>query len=212
MFTGIVQAKGTVVSIEKQQDMAKLVVSIPVAYLEHLNIGASIAINGVCLTVTQFEAASKDVVGQVVFDVIDETLRLTNLSELKQRNLVNFERSLTFGTEIGGHIVSGHIQTCAKISKINKTMDNCNIRLVVDPQWMKFILYKGFITIDGISLTVGEVFEDGFMLHLIPETLAITNLGQRKVNDILNIEVDQQTYSIVKTVERVLAQKTSKFT
>ncbi|MCJ8271668.1 MAG: riboflavin synthase, partial [Psychrosphaera sp.] len=98
MFTGIVQAKGTVVSIEKQPDLAKLVVSIPVAYLEHLNIGASIAINGVCLTVTQFEAASKDVVGQVVFDVIDETLRVTNLSELKQRNLVNFERSLTFGT------------------------------------------------------------------------------------------------------------------
>ncbi|MFT4929528.1 MAG: riboflavin synthase [Phenylobacterium sp.] len=207
MFTGIVQTKGTIVSIEKRDNLSKIVVSVPEADLEHLNIGASIAINGVCLTVTRFEIDHKDVVGQVFFDVIDETLRLTNLGKVQQRDQVNVERSLTFGTEIGGHIVSGHIQTTARIAQIDLSEDNCCIRLVLDSKWLKYILFKGFVAVDGASLTVGEVFDDGFNLHLIPETLQVTNLGQRKVGDLLNIEVDQQTYTIVKTVERVLAQQ-----
>jgi riboflavin synthase len=211
MFTGIVQTTGTLVSIEEQQALKKMAVSVPAVCLEQLNIGASIAVNGVCLTVTQFETAHNDVVGQVYFDVIDETLRLTNLGSIKQREQVNIERSVTFGTEIGGHIVSGHIQSCATITQIGRSDTNCSMRLTLDPQWMKYILFKGFVTVDGASLTVGEVFDDGFMLHLIPETLSVTNLGQRKVNDRVNIEIDQQTYSIVKTVERVLAQQSGSF-
>ncbi|MFT5163302.1 MAG: riboflavin synthase [Alteromonadaceae bacterium] len=211
MFTGIVQSKGTVVSIQTREGLLKLVVSVPAVNLESLNIGASIAINGVCLTVTGFESTSKDVVGQVYFDIIDETLKLTNLGELMQRDQVNVERSVTFGTEIGGHIVSGHIQTTATITESELTADNCRMRLNVPVSWMKYILYKGFVSIDGASLTVGEVFDDGFNIHLIPETLQVTNLGQRQQGDRLNIEVDQQTYSIVKTVERVLAQQGTVF-
>lgn len=207
MFTGIVGDKGTVVSVERQLDFIRLVISIAAKNLVRLNIGASIAVNGVCLTVTSFEVKEDDVVGQIVFDVIDETLKLTNLGRLKQGDFVNIERSVTFGTEIGGHIVSGHVQTTALIKHIESNEKNCNIRLQLDPKWMAFVLFKGFISIDGISLTVGEVFSDGFMIHLIPETLQVTNLARRKVNDLLNIEVDQQTYTIVKTVERVLAQK-----
>lgn len=211
MFTGIVQEKGTIVSIETRDNLKKIVVSVPAVCLEHLNIGASIAINGVCLTVTRFEVTNNDVVGQVFFDVIDETLRLTNLGDTQQSDQVNVERSLTFGTEIGGHIISGHIHTTARIAQIEQSIDNCCMRLVVDSQWLKFILYKGFVGIDGASLTVGEVVDDGFNIHLIPETLQVTNLGQRKVGDKVNIEVDQQTYSIVKTVERVLAQQQQPF-
>jgi riboflavin synthase len=211
MFTGIVQAKGTIVSIEQQDNLKQLVISMPAVDLALLNIGASIAVNGVCLTVVKFETSKNDVVGQVYFDVIDETLSVTNLAVLRQRDIVNIERSVTFGTEIGGHIVSGHIQCCAQVLEITKTQTNCSMRLVVNKNWMKYILYKGFICIDGISLTVGEVFDDGFMIHLIPETLSVTNLGLRRVGQSLNIEVDQQTYSIVNTVERVMAQRQRSF-
>jgi len=207
MFTGIVQTKGTVVSIDKHDELTKLVVSVADEQLHHLTVGASIAVNGVCLTVTRFEVTGKDVVGQVYFDVIDETLALTNLAQIQQRDRVNIERSVTFGTEIGGHIVSGHIQTMAIITDIASTQTNCQMRLTVDKRWMAYILYKGFVAINGISLTVGEVFEDGFNIHLIPETLEVTNLGDAKVGHQLNIEIDQQTYTIVKTVERVLAAK-----
>ena len=207
MFTGIVQAKGTVVSMKRLEEMTKLVVSVPEECLAHLTVGASICVNGVCLTVTQFEVTGKDVVGQVFFDVIDETLSVTNLSQVAQRDIVNIERSVTFGTELGGHIVSGHIQTQAQISQINSSLHNCQMRLTLDPKWMDYILYKGFVAVNGISLTVGEVFSDGFNIHLIPETLEVTNLGLAKQGDKLNIEIDQQTYTIVKTVERVLAIK-----
>ena len=208
MFTGIVQAKGTIVSCDEQENLKKLVVSVPEPCLDHLTIGASIAINGVCLTVTRFEVSDSDVVGQVYFDIIDETLKVTNLGQVKQKDSVNFERSLTFGMEIGGHIVSGHIQTTAQIDNIIRSEENCEMQLKLDSKWMQFILHKGFIAIDGISLTVGEVREDGFSIHLIPETLAKTNLGSRQLNDVVNIEVDQQTYTIVKTVERVLGKST----
>lgn len=207
MFTGIVQSKATLVSIEEKQQFKTFVFSVQAQYLAHLTIGASIAINGVCLTVTRFEVNQNDVVGSVYFDVIDETLRVTNLSMLKQRDIVNFERSVTFGTEIGGHIVSGHIHTMAQIQEIQKSEDNCAMRLSLPGKLMKYVLHKGFIAINGISLTVGEVFEDGFMVHLIPETLSVTNLGQCQKGDKVNIELDQQTYTIVKTVERVLAQQ-----
>ena len=207
MFTGIVQAKGTVVSMKRFGELTKLVVSVPEDCLAHLTVGASIAVNGVCLTVTEFEVPGKDVVGQVFFDVIDETLAITNLSDIAQRDIVNIERSVTFGTEIGGHIVSGHIQTLAEITQIESSEYNCQMRLKVEPKWMDYILYKGFVAVNGASLTVGEVFEDGFNIHLIPETLEVTNLGLAKVDDKLNIELDQQTYTIVKTVERIMAAK-----
>ena len=204
MFTGIVQAKATVIAFEGDDSFRKITLSVANEYLEKLNIGASIAINGVCLTVTQFEAHINDVVGQVQFDVIDETLIKTNLSQIKVGYKVNFERSMTFGTELGGHIVSGHIHTKGKITDIRYSQDNCKMSVRVDRDWMKYILHKGFVSINGCSLTVGDVRDNGFDLHLIPETLNITNLGKVEIGDDLNIEVDQQTYSTVQTVERYM--------
>lgn len=208
MFSGIVQTQAKIAERIDNNGVCRLVLAVDAKYLNAVEIGASIAINGVCLTVVKFDDTQAQ--GTVHFDVIDETLRLTNLAEVAQGDTVNFERSLSFGKEIGGHIVSGHIQTTATIKDIEKTQDNCRIRLALDPKWMPYILHKGFISVDGASLTVGDVFEDGFNLHLIPETLSITTLGVREVGDRLNIEVDQQTYTIVQTVQAYLASQNLK--
>lgn len=207
MFTGIVQTKASVVSVSKSGEIMRLVLSTPNAYLNHLDIGASISINGCCLTVVEYELGHKDVVGQVHFDVIDETLKLTNLGKLKQGGKVNFERSVTFGTELGGHIVSGHIHTVAKLTRIEREQDNCAMFLSLPEKWLKYINYKGFISVNGCSLTVGEVTHNGFYLHLIPETLEVTNLGLAHIGSEFNIEVDQQTYTIVETIERYMKAK-----
>lgn len=208
MFSGIVQTQATVAERIDNNGVCRLVIGVESKFLAAVEIGASIAINGVCLTVVKFD--DSQTAGVVHFDVIDETLRLTNLANITAGDSVNFERSLSFGKEIGGHIVSGHIQTTATIAEIAKTEDNCRIRLTLDKTWMPYILHKGFISVDGASLTVGDVFEDGFNLHLIPETLSITTLGKRKEGDKLNIEVDQQTYTIVQTVQTYLASQNLK--
>ncbi|GAA4880859.1 riboflavin synthase subunit alpha [Ferrimonas pelagia] len=201
MFTGIVQLTAPITEMTEQPGLRTFGVTLPERLLNDLEIGASIANNGVCLTVTRVRNDT------VFFDVMEETLRLTNLSELALGDHVNIERSLTFGKEIGGHLVSGHVHTCAVVSAREETETNCRIRLQVAPQWMKYILHKGFVAVDGCSLTVGTIYDDGFDLHLIPETLAVTNLSERQVGDRINIEIDSQTQTIVDTVERVLAQR-----
>ncbi|AZZ98374.1 riboflavin synthase [Pseudoalteromonas sp. R3] len=211
MFTGIVQTQATVVSAVLREGVMRLVLSVDSRYLEKLTHGASIAINGCCLTVTDFEVRGADVVGQVSFDVIDETLKLTNLSGLQQGARVNFERSVTFGTELGGHIVSGHVHCQGAVEQIIQDADNCRIKLTIPEQWKKYILYKGFICVNGASLTVGKLEEEGFWLHLIPETLTLTNIGGARVGDALNIEVDQQTYTTVNTVEHYLRKNRGNF-
>ncbi len=204
MFTGIVQTQATVLSVTQHKGIKRLVVSVAAQYLKQLDIGASISINGCCLTVVHYEVDLKDVVGQVHFEIIDETLRLTNLNLLEQGNKVNFERSMSFGTELGGHIVSGHIQTTGVLSEIIHDEDNCRFFIEIEPMWLKYIMVKGFISVNGASLTVGDVTEKGFYLHLIPETLEVTNLGTYPQYGLLNIEIDQQTYTIVETVERYM--------
>ena len=205
MFTGIVQTKAQLTEIRDKAQFRQLTVHAGAAYLAKLERGASIAINGVCLTVTEFDSAA----GWVCFDVIDETLAKTNLGKLAEGDFVNFERSLSFGSELGGHIVSGHVQTTATITKLEQTAENCAMRLTLEPEYMRYILAKGFVAVEGCSLTVGETFSDGFMLHLIPETLAITTLGLKQQGDLLNIELDQQTQTIVQTVERIMAERFS---
>ena len=203
MFTGIVQTKAQVTQIRDKAQFRQLTLQVPPQNLEQLERGASIAINGVCLTVTEFDSAA----GWVCFDVIAETLSKTNLGQLAEGELVNLERSLSFGSELGGHIVSGHIQTTATITAVDKSTNNCAMRLTLAPEYMRYILSKGFIAVEGCSLTVGETYADGFSLYLIPETLAITTLGEKQLGDIINIELDQQTQTIVQTVERIMAQR-----
>ncbi|MGI2064674.1 riboflavin synthase subunit alpha [Shewanella sp. MF08487] len=201
MFTGIVQATCEVVAIHKKDGLNTLEVAFEPDLHEGLAIGASVANNGVCLTVTQV------VDDRVFFDVVEETLRLTNLANVSIGQSVNVERSLTFGSEIGGHILSGHIHTKANVVDISHTEQHYDLTLGIEPKWMDYIFYKGFVGVNGCSLTVGEVSDSGFKLHLIPETLKLTNLSQYKVGDELNIEIDSQTQVIVDTVERVLARR-----
>ena len=203
MFTGLVQTKAQLTAVRDATAFRQLIIQPGPEYLQNLSRGASIAINGVCLTVTDFDSAA----GWVSFDVIAETLSKTNLGQLSVGDRVNFERSLTFGSELGGHIVSGHIQTTAQITALDVSANNCAMRLTLAPQHMRYILSKGFIAVEGCSLTVGETYADGFSLYLIPETLAITTLGQKQVGDKLNIELDQQTQTIVQTVERIMAER-----
>lgn len=203
MFTGIVQTKAKVIQVVEKEQFRTIKLQVEPLHLQALQRGASIAINGTCLTATQFDVGQ----GWVEFDVIAETLKLTNLGLLQVGSLVNLERSLKFGDEIGGHIVSGHVQGVAEIVDITRTSDNCSIKLRLPAPLHPYIFSKGFIAVDGISLTVGEVNDGVFGLYLIPETLTVTTLGERKVGDLLNIEMDQQSISIVQTVERVLAAR-----
>ena len=201
MFTGIVQTKAKVVSLTDKGKFRHLTIEVEPRHLSGVQLGASIAINGVCLTVVHFDET------QVSFDVIDETLRLTNLGELVVGSEVNFERSLRIGDEIGGHYVSGHIHCTASIVDIEVSENNWSAWLALPQAQVAYLFAKGFIAVNGASLTVGQVDGNQFSLHLIPETLRLTNLAALKPGDKVNIEMDQQTITTVTTVERVLAAR-----
>lgn len=203
MFTGIVQAQVQVKDVEQRDNFVRLTLQAGAALLQQLQRGASIAVNGTCLTATEFDSAA----GWVSFDVIDETLQKTNLGTLQRGDWVNFERSLKFGDEIGGHIVSGHISATAEILQIKRTANNCAMQLSFPAELTAFIQPKGFIAVDGASLTVGAIEGHSFWLHLIPETLVVTTLGKKQIGERLNLECDQQTVTIVQTVERYLSQR-----
>ena len=199
MFTGIVQGTGTVLSINNGETIRTLVINLP--NVENLAIGASVAINGVCLTATTIES------NLVHFDVIEETLQRTSTGELEVGHLVNIERSLAFGDEIGGHLLSGHIMGTGLVHAADVSGEGMNLEILVPEQLRKFILEKGYIGVDGISLTVGAVENGCFSLHIIPETLRLTTLGQREAGDAVNLEIDSTTQTIVETVERYLSQQ-----
>ena len=202
MFTGIVQGIAPIHSVIEKTNFKTHVIKMPQELLTGLEIGASVAHNGVCLTVTKID---KDLVS---FDLMTETLRVTNLGSLREGDYVNIERAMRMGTEIGGHILSGHIYCTAKVAQIIPSENNLQIRFEL-PQTdvMKYILHKGFIAVDGISLTVGEVKGRQFSVNLIPETLQRTLIGQRRVGDLVNIEIDPQTQAVVDAVERYLTAR-----
>lgn len=202
MFTGIVQGTAKVVAIDEKPNFRTHVVELPEHMLAGLETGASVAHNGCCLTVTDINGP------RVSFDLMKETLRITNLGAIREGDSVNVERAAKFSDEIGGHLMSGHIMTTAEVVKILTSENNRQIWFKVqDPTLMKYILYKGYIGVDGISLTVGEVTPTRFCVHLIPETLQRTTLGVKKLGDRVNIEIDPQTQAVIDTVERVLAAK-----
>ena len=202
MFTGIVQSQAKVISIKTQNNLCKLVISINPLYAIKLELGASIAINGVCLTVVEF-FEQPDKLVSIAFDVIEETLRVTTLGMLTVGDLVNVERSLKMGDELGGHIVSGHVHYMSTLVNRVDTATNTTLYFECVTPWLKYVFDKGFITLNGTSLTVGELKDNTFSVHLIPETLSRTNLGKLVVGNKINIEFDQQTITIVKTIERL---------
>ncbi|MBV7299355.1 riboflavin synthase subunit alpha [Enterovibrio paralichthyis] len=201
MFTGIVQTTAEVVSIVKKAQFQSHGVKFSPELLQGLEIGASVAHNGCCLTVTRIE-------GDIVwFDLMQATLALTNLGGLNEGDSINLERAAKFGDEIGGHAMSGHIMCTATVVDIVETENNRQVWFALPQGINKYVFDKGYIGIDGISLTIGDVKQEQFCVNLIPETLNRTNMGWRKVGDIVNIEVDPQTQAVVDTVERVLAAR-----
>lgn len=202
MFTGIVEGLGEVTQIHVHRGIRRIQVRMPKGRDADLQAGASIAINGVCLTVTAWDQQG------VQFDVIDETLRLTNLGELQTGSWVNVERAARFGDEIGGHVLSGHIHGQAKVTDVIEKKANLAVWWRVPESLLKYVLPKGYVSLNGCSLTVGETSRNGQMsIHLIPETRALTTFGRVKPGDHLNLEIDSQTQAIVDTVERVLEQR-----
>ena len=193
MFTGIVAASCEIVSTDQGEEVRSIVVDLS-GYDDDLEIGASVAIDGVCMTVV----SSLD--GHVRFEAIPETLERTTIGLLKQGSQVNIERSLRMGDELGGHILSGHVMTTARI--LQRTQKGEGIDLLIEHQveTKPYILEKGYVAIDGMSLTVGEVEGEGFNLHIIPETLRITTIGAKAEGDLVNIEVDSRTQAVVDTI------------
>lgn len=190
MFTGIVRAIGTIIEVKKKGDLLHYAVAFP---HDNLELGASVAIDGVCQTVVKMTENS------VWFDAIDETLQRTTLNILQVGQKVNIERSAKIGDEIGGHLLSGHVYGTAPIFNIDD-----NIYTFHCPaEWTKYLFSKGYIAIDGVSLTVVDVGADFFTVHLIPETLHRTTLGQKKIDDRVNLEFDALTQAAVETVERL---------
>lgn len=202
MFTGIVQGTGKLIAIEqKNADFRTHTVELPDHMAHDLQIGASVAHNGCCLTITEFDGK------RVKFDLMAETLAKTNLGSLNVGDRVNLERAARFGDEIGGHVMSGHIITQTEITHIQQNEHNCTIWFRLPENIKPYVLSKGFIGLDGCSLTIGDVENDRFNVHLIPETRQRTLFGSRQIGDIINVEIDPQTQAIVDTVARLLAER-----
>lgn len=202
MFTGIVKGLFKISAFNQSQGILKLAITFTDEMLQGLQTGASVAVNGTCLTVVKIENH------RVWFDAIPETLHRTNLKFLDVGQLVNVERSAKFGDEIGGHVLSGHIIGTAEIVKVHLLENNRVMTFETNPDWMKYFFPKGYIAVDGVSLTLVDVDHSGtFTVHLIPETLRLTTLGFKKEGDLVNIELDSQTQTIVDTIERIMKQK-----
>lgn len=199
MFTGIVQGIGTVVALVNEGRVWTFTIELPSTV--NLIRGASVSINGVCLTATDINGTNAS------FDVIPETLQRTNLHSLAVGSRVNVERSLKMGDELGGHLLSGHIMGLASIMEITPQGDGVDIRLATQGELMKYIHEKGYIGLNGASLTVGEVVGHEFNIHLIPETLRLTTFETAKLGDHVNLEIDSMTQTIVATVERMMKQE-----
>lgn len=201
MFTGIVQGVAPVTAIDKKVGLTTHTLTFPTSWLEGLEIGASVAHNGCCLTVTHIEGQ------QVQFDLMAETLEKTNLGQVTLGQEVNIERAARFGDEIGGHVMSGHIMTQVGLLDKVESENNCTLWFELPAAYQAYVLEKGFIGLNGCSLTIGQVEDDRFCVHLIPETLSRTLFGRIEVGDQVNLEIDSQTQAIVDTVQRVLAAK-----
>lgn len=200
MFTGIVQGLCEVASTADKPGLRLLEIDLG-GLAEGLQLGASVAVNGVCLTV----AGQRD--GRAGFEAVRQTLNCTNLGALTSGSRVNIERSCRLGDEIGGHLLAGHVEGVGEVEVVEDGPNERNLWLRVAPEWLRCLHHKGFVALDGASLTIAAVDAQKHRIKvcLIPETLARTTLGAAAPGSRLNLEIDQQTRAVVETVERVLA-------
>jgi len=197
LFTGIVQGTGEVISIADGGSVRRF--SIKMSDLSNeLEMGASVSVDGVCLTATRMDGSTVD------FDAVPETLERSTLGGLDVGDSVNLERALRMGDELGGHVLSGHIMATAEVLSRTEVGEGVDMGISISSRIRPFVMEKGFIAVDGISLTVGSVRAESFDVHLIPETLERTTIGGKTEGALVNIEVDPMTQAVVETVARML--------
>ena len=199
VFTGIVEGTGVVTKVSSTDNFTRICIKSPSNFADGIKIGASVCVDGVCLTVSSMDGAN------LSFDIIMETLNVTTFDVVKENDIVNLERSMKLGDEIGGHLLSGHVSTTAIISKVENPDNNHIITFSTDLETIKYIFPKGYIALNGVSLTVGDVDRQNrnFNVYLIPETLRLTNLGNKIIEDRINLEIETQTRNMVDTISEI---------
>ena len=204
MFTGIVQAVATVAALSDRPGLRSFTLQFPPGFLAGQEIGASVACDGTCLTVVRHHDGDR-----ADFDVMQQSLALTTLGTLQVGSRLNVERAARDGVEIGGHPLSGHIDFQATLVEVRHPENNHVLRIQVPPQWMRYIFPKGYIAINGASLTIAEVDRTAgcFEVWLIPETLRQTTFGDKRPGDALNIEIERQTQVMVDTVRAAVDER-----
>jgi riboflavin synthase len=207
MFTGIVQGVARVEQLTDRSGLRSIRLALPPAFGAGLAVGASVAVDGVCLTVTALHGdAAAD------FDVMQQSLALTTLGTLGVGGRVDVERAARDGAEIGGHPLSGHVDFTARVVAIRRPENNHVLRLAVPAPWMRYVFAKGYIAVNGASLTVAEAEREGggagwFEVWLIPETLRMTTFADKRVGDQVNIEIERATQVMVDTVRDAVAER-----
>ncbi len=204
MFTGIVQGIATVTRLEDRPGLRSFTLAFPPGFADGLAIGASVATDGVCLTVTALEGPDA-----ARFDVMQQSLSLTTLAGLVEGSRVNVERAAKDGAEIGGHPLSGHVDFMATVAQIRRPENNRVLRIAVPPRWMRYVFAKGYIAVNGASLTVAEADRAAgwFDVWLIPETLRMTTFAEKTEGAALNIEIERQTQVFVDTVRDAIDER-----
>ena len=202
MFTGIIKGVGEIVGLQARTGLVSYQLKLPSNLTSNIEIGASIAVDGVCITVVTH---NDDI---ITFDLMQESLNRTTLGQLTVGSKVNIERSALAGVEVGGHILSGHVDCTAKIIEISKPENNCVFTFEVPNNWMRYIFSKGFVALNGTSLTITDADKTNntFKVWFIPETLRSTTFGEKEVGDRVNLEVERNTQVIVDTVRDYLAE------
>ncbi len=205
MFTGIIQTKASLASIQKNSEECRFLFK-PIKSYNNLEIGESIAVNGVCLTVESFDTTSFSAYASA------KTLELTNLGSLKVNDFVNCERALRLGDKLGGHIVSGHVDTVAKLLDIQEKLSSKICTFLLPDELQGFVISQGSICLDGISLTISELDKETFKVNIIPETWKETTIAEWKNGDLINIESDIIGKYVHSCTKGYLGNKTSKLT
>ena len=199
VFTGIVERTGIVTEIVHSKNLSKLTVQTSTEFCQDIKIGASVCVDGVCLTICTIDN------DKLKFDIMMETLSVTTFDAIKEEDIVNIERSMKLGDEIGGHLLSGHVSSTVKISKIETPENNHILTFQTSSDVLKYIFPKGYVALNGVSLTIGEVdkVKKTFNVYLIPETLRLTNLHNKLIGNRINIEIETQTRNMVDTISEI---------
>jgi riboflavin synthase len=206
MFTGIVQGVANVASVSDRSGLRTLRLVFPSGFDAGLQVGASVSVDGTCLTVTARQP------GAAEFDVMQQTLNLTTLGTLGEASRVNVERAAAQDAEVGGHVLSGHVDVQATLVALRTPENNRVLRFALPAPWMRYVFAKGYIAVNGASLTVAEARREAdgsgwFEVWLIPETLRMTTFADKRVGDAFNVEIERQTQVIVDTVRDAVTER-----